>query len=458
MQKAYLKKHFDFFPHQYRSAKEGYVKSFPKSMTKEQRLLFIWLKDGRIEDILSRIILEDFSLRDNHGFGLLNWAKLYQQQLLLDKYYELTLQTVDTPQEKLQYAVFSWQPIEEVIKLFNQIQPQPEKQILFVLAAENGHLDCVKWLLLDSSVDINSTIKNNTTPLYAAANFGHYKVVDFLLKQQLIEVNKGWQGGGNYFSPLNISASTPYWKVTKLLSENPKVEINYNETKNNGTPLCIAAEHGRLKNVQILLNHPKIDVNAARKFDGSTPLFLAAQNGYLAVVKRLLQVKNIDINLARKNTNLTPLHTAIVSGHQEIVKILLNHPSINVNTTHNDTGSTPLHAALERSQKQDPVAIVELLLNKSEIQLHIKRKVDLKTPLELAVRNGFTKSAALLLQQIKTLQHDELKSYIKIAQYQKNDEMSNLLEKYLKIIQSSPDSSTLTDENFLRNDDLPFFL
>ena len=74
-----------------------------------------------------------------------------------------------------------------------------------------------------------------------AAGHGHDKVVELLLKQESIELNKA--------------------------------------TYTGTTPLFIAAGKGYVKVVEALLAQTGIELNKAR-FDGVTPLYIAAQNGH----------------------------------------------------------------------------------------------------------------------------------------------------------------------------------
>jgi ankyrin repeat protein len=50
------------------------------------------------------------------------------------------------------------------------------------LAAQNGHLECVK-LLVEKGANINLPGKNRATPLILASGLGHFPVVEYLLEE-----------------------------------------------------------------------------------------------------------------------------------------------------------------------------------------------------------------------------------------------------------------------------------
>jgi ankyrin repeat protein len=51
------------------------------------------------------------------------------------------------------------------------------------LAAQNGHLDVVEFLV-EQQAEVNAKETDGWTPLYLAAHNGHFDVVKFLVEQQ----------------------------------------------------------------------------------------------------------------------------------------------------------------------------------------------------------------------------------------------------------------------------------
>ncbi|MFC1841840.1 ankyrin repeat domain-containing protein [Candidatus Dependentiae bacterium] len=150
-------------------------------------------------------------------------------------------------------------------------------------------------------------------PLHLAAINGYLEVVEFLVKNGA-KVNEKDKWTKN--TPLHLAAKYRYLKVTKFLVKN---EAKVNEKNKWGnTPLHEATGH--LEVVKFLVKKGA-EVNA-KSNNGSTPLHLAAVNGYLEVVKFL--VKNgAKVNAKNSHNSSTPLHLAAVNGHLEVVKFLV---------------------------------------------------------------------------------------------------------------------------------------
>ena len=55
---------------------------------------------------------------------------------------------------------------------------------LLYVAAENGHLDTVKYLIEEQPCDPGCLDESNATPLHLAAVDGHLNVIKYLTKQE----------------------------------------------------------------------------------------------------------------------------------------------------------------------------------------------------------------------------------------------------------------------------------
>ena len=92
------------------------------------------------------------------------------------------------------------------------------------LAAEVGNATRVEVLLQCNGTNINydSSIFSSKTPLYSASYYGHNKVVEVLLKDHRIDVNKG--NGEN--SPLTIASSQGHLEIVEMLLRIQNLDIN----------------------------------------------------------------------------------------------------------------------------------------------------------------------------------------------------------------------------------------
>jgi len=182
-------------------------------------------------------------------------------------------------------------------------------------------------LITDPMVDINFSPanENGRTPLRQAARYGHVKMVEALLKDPRIDVNKA---SIQSWTPLYISTYYGHEKVVKLLLEHPKIDVNP-RTWNGTTPLLLACEGGNEKMVRLLLEHPNINVNQA-DIDGWTPLLVVAYNGNQNAVKMLLAFdKPIDVLAKPKSgpededwRNRTAAEQAKAEKNMEIYELL----------------------------------------------------------------------------------------------------------------------------------------
>ena len=203
----------------------------------------------------------------------------------------------------------------------NKVEAKEEHILaaLLVAAATGNHRVC-KLLLStkNNGVDINVTTDSGATPLYFAAQEGHFKVVRLLLSQNEIDVNAATDSGA---TPLFISSQEGHVEVVELLLATNDIDINNAENNNNGwTALHIAAETGHIEVVRLLVSKAGIDINRASRDFGFTALYVAAEKGRVEIVRILLSTNGIDISVQHEST---ALYIASENGHDEIVRLIL---------------------------------------------------------------------------------------------------------------------------------------
>ena len=160
----------------------------------------------------------------------------------------------------------------------SDLHRRAEDGTALVLAAQNGHLDVVKFLL-SKDVEVNITGKDGSTALILAAGKGHAEIAKLLL-------SKGAQ-------------------------------IN-TQSKDGTSALMAAAGSGHLKVVNVLLERGAT-VNMKNERD-LTALILAAKNGHAGVVTSLLE-KGAQADLVDWE-GITAFRHAILAGHDNIAEQL----------------------------------------------------------------------------------------------------------------------------------------
>jgi ankyrin repeat protein len=195
---------------------------------------------------------------------------------------------------------------------------------------------------------INDTDAGGCTPFYFACANGDIHIVDLLLQQKNIDINKANNAG---ITPLNRACQDKP-EIVRLLLQQPNIDIN-KPAADGLTPLNRACMNKQSDITQLLLEKD-IDVNAPDN-KGKSPLYFASQSNDIATVKLLLKKPELAVNQSNE-TGLTPLMKACAEGNEEIVQLLLTDPRTDIDQTDN-LGLTAIQWANKTSNK----SIVQLL-------------------------------------------------------------------------------------------------
>ncbi|XP_067650464.1 serine/threonine-protein phosphatase 6 regulatory ankyrin repeat subunit B-like [Haliotis asinina] len=171
----------------------------------------------------------------------------------------------------------------------NLSEVDDEGDSIFHWACKGGHVDMVKHLVSEYSVDVNRKSKIREIPLMTAAFFGHPGVFHFLVSEGA-----------------NVS----------------QIDDDGDNILDHGTI------GGHVKMIQYILSNYMVDVNRRGRY-GRTPLMRAAQYGHKKVFETLL--KKGGLTRLVDNKGRTILHLACLGGHMEIVKCILSQNMVDVN-------------------------------------------------------------------------------------------------------------------------------
>ncbi len=280
-----------------------------------------------------------------------------------------------------------------------------EGMILLHWAASYGRLEEVQRLTADSN-SLNIACNDGKTPLHLACEYGHWAVVDFLLRSKATHLpdSKG-------MTPLHYAARYGHHKIlARLASE----DIDFNVCNlAQETALHLAASHGYVESVKVLLSK-NIDVNKEQA--GQTALELAAAANHHVVVKLLIShphtkpVKEQTLmTAARRNYHLVfrqllerpvdqrlldnMLVDAAIYGRFEVARVVLEKAaSANV--------AVDLGRCLDVAIDKKWLAIVKLLLDKGA-DVHRMRE-DGSTPLHTACLSGDIEITREVIQKTTT--------------------------------------------------------
>jgi ankyrin repeat protein len=173
------------------------------------------------------------------------------------------------------------------------------------LAAALGLTDTVDDFLKVNPQLIHAKDKWGEEPLHKAAEWGHIKIVQFLIA-------KGADISATSYSE---EWTTLFWAIRSghkdvaelLISKGANIDAR---KLYNLTPLQWAADRGRKDMVEFLIDKGA-DINAKTDL-GSTPLHLAAEQGHKDIAKLLID-KGANIN-EKDNFGRTPFDTAVFRG------------------------------------------------------------------------------------------------------------------------------------------------
>ncbi|XP_064917736.1 ankyrin repeat domain-containing protein 17 isoform X5 [Columba livia] len=244
--------------------------------------------------------------------------------------------------------------------------------------SSTGHLEMVRFLL-EAGADQEHKTDEMHTALMEACMDGHVEVARLLLDSGA-QVN---MPADSFESPLTLAACGGHVELAALLIERG---ANLEEVNDEGyTPLMEAAREGHEEMVALLLGQGA-NINAQTEETQETALTLACCGGFLEVADFLIKA-GADIELGCS----TPLMEAAQEGHLELVKYLLA-AGANVHAT-TATGDTALTYACENGHTD----VADVLLQAGADLEHESEGG--RTPLMKAARAGHVCTVQFLISK-----------------------------------------------------------
>ena len=214
------------------------------------------------------------------------------------------------------------------------------------VAAENGHTETVRALVLECRADANTPDLDGRTPVFAAAFFGRTETVRALVLICRADANTPDNSGK---TPVFIAAM---WRRTETVRALVKeCAADASTASNDGyTPVTSAARYGHTETVRALVKECGADPNTANAHqDGDTPVCLAAYYGHTETVLALVKDCGADPNAANRFRN-TPVYLAAMERHTETARALVQQ-----------CGADPFPALLAAAQHDDTEMIWTLV-------------------------------------------------------------------------------------------------
>lgn len=314
---------------------------------------------------------------------------------------------------------------------------------LIMVACVKNNIELLKILLNEPKCNVQEVDKEIGL-LHIASQYDNECIIKLLLDDGRCDPNLSIKIKETQ-TPLISAIINNQINICKLLLDDPRIDVNKTEGKNNNTPLHIACIHGDLEIIKLLLEHENIEITPIN-IKNETPLDIAINEGYYNIVKYLdPDNTSLDMYIACKIGDITTvrnflddhdfdpneiicqdsyLNVAYISGHNDIVKSLLDDDRIDLNIT--DTNCIMDYAVerndinlvkllLEHPKYKPPkdnyplygacssgyIAIIKLFLEDDRFDVNASYAYDMN-PLYVACDNHHEDAVRLLLEDSRT--------------------------------------------------------
>ncbi|KAJ5368785.1 uncharacterized protein N7496_008545 [Penicillium cataractarum] len=271
--------------------------------------------------------------------------------------------------------------VEYTTAKYGELWQMPHKMTSVHLAAWFG-LSEIADILIDHRYPFNSRDAWGNTPLSLAAQKGHRRIVEDLLKAGAIVDAEDFHG----HTPLAFAAQNGHLAVVDILLR-AGASIDY-RSSSSMSPFGQAAENGHEKVARYLIESGA-EINFENNQADRGLLLMASTKGHAAVVELLLDLGAPIDWIDHSILDQTPLSVAAWEGHETVVNILLDKGA--AVEARDSEGHTPLFQAAKRGWE----SLIKLLINRgAAVNLQDN---DGRPALSWAAENGHLASVKALL-------------------------------------------------------------
>jgi len=258
-------------------------------------------------------------------------------------------------------------------------------------AASKGDVDTIRRLVLEKAVDVNQGDYDRRTALHLAASEGLLPVVEYLVDEAHAGVNPVDRWGG---TPLDDAVRSKHKDVATYLTAKggytAQKLLTEAESKDQSLNLIDAASQGNLVAVRVLIAQGA-DVNQG-DYDKRTALHLAASEGMLEMVRVLVREAKAEVNPVDRWGG-TPFDDATRHKHDPVIAFLSKNGG--KKGTRQDATIADL---VDAASKGDKELMREFV--RQGVQVNAG-DYDKRTPLHLAASEGRVEMIRLLVEEGK---------------------------------------------------------
>jgi ankyrin repeat protein len=176
----------------------------------------------------------------------------------------------------------------------------------------------MKFLIEECNANIEAANDEGFTPLLIAADNGYLYVIKYLILERKANFKALTKNG---YSIIDIILFKKKENIYKYLIEKLKISSSL-----GGLSLIQAAKNNDLNFLKTLYEKDKLDPNKADE-EGNTPIFFAVLNGNIEMVKYLIEECNIKLNNGARL-----IHYAIEGKNLDVVKYIIENCNPNLNS------------------------------------------------------------------------------------------------------------------------------
>lgn len=255
-------------------------------------------------------------------------------------------------------------------------------------AAKRGDLALVKAIARSGLIDLNELDDEYMTPLTLAAENGHLDVVRYLIEECKVPP---YQNDDNEYhfcpDPLIAAARCGRLEVVQYLVEIHKADVNsQHDGKDYDTVIAHAISSGNEELVRYLASRPGIDLRCGLcDYDA---LGYAAKKGHLGIVKLLVEEIGMDPHEGVVEGNIekySAMFLAIHSNELAVVEWFVKNNPECVNHM-SQQGYTPLSLAISMENSAENFEIIKCLVENGADIGAIVDEVEGLTALSLAAK------------------------------------------------------------------------